>query len=67
MLFFIERRSGVTNSADNGSFISDLKTVRGVKNRILNGAYLVGEWTIYRCTDTGRGISYVKVGIVTKS
>jgi hypothetical protein len=65
--FFIERYVGdACGGSDNGGFISDLKTVRGVKNRIIKGVYRSGEWVIHRCTYTISGRSYEEVGRVTK-
>ena len=69
MGFFFERYlngelAGV--GTENGVFANDLKTVRGVKNRILNGVFLAGEWVIYRFSNALNDETYVEVGRVTK-
>ena len=69
MEYFFQRQFGdgcLVFGSDNGNFVHDLKTVRGVKNRILNGVYSVGEWVIYRCTYISSRRSYEEVGRVTK-
>ena len=66
-VFFFERcLNGSCGGSDNGCFVTDLKTVRCVKHRIINGVYSSGEWVIYRCTYTTSGRSYEEVGRVTK-
>ena len=44
----------------------DLKTVDGLRNRILRGHYLTGRWYVYRCPVDGfyKRDGHVLVGMV---
>ena len=70
MGYFCERVvDGVLEGAgsDNGAFITDLKTVSGVRNRILNGnGFLDGVWVIYRFIKAFDDSTYSEVGRFTK-
>lgn len=70
MGYFCERLvDGVLASAgsDSGAFITDLKTVRGIKNRILNGnGWMAGEWVIYKFAKAFDESSYNEVGRFVK-
>ena len=49
--------------SDSGAFITDLKTVGGVKNRILNGnGWMAGEWVIYKFAKAFDESTYYEVG-----
>ena len=52
--------------SENGFFVNDLKTVKGVRDRILNGVFLKGEWIIYRFSDAMDESTYTEVARVTK-
>ena len=47
----------------------DLKTVRGMQNRIVKGAWPSGKWRIYRChrDDWYKRTGHFLVGKVTKA
>lgn len=63
-MFYLQLNEGM--GSDNQVIIRDLKTIRGVTNRIRKGYYKAGQWKLYSFTDIYNDDTYIYIGIISK-